>query len=205
MEHPLIDIFFFQVRRLQRGVKTLEGLLRTAKAGRPVKEDDIPPPVATGQQAGSTASAASTSQNVLSSSPKPLPVESFSPKTPPSSKVSSGVPTPLVQVAPVSPVSPKVESKPVDSKTVQLLEARQHEYRDAALAAKKSGNKEEALKYFRMLKVTIFIYSELCQNILTCRLLSCHSELVHSIPLVRGFSLYARFCFFFSCRVARFS
>ena len=154
------------MRRLQRGMKTIDGLLRTAKAGKPVNEDDIPPPVATGQAPGSSAPSASSSttsiqqqqpptmQSDLADSSPPVvpPPKTLSPPVNPS-QPPSAIPTPLVQV---SPVSPAAEKKPVNEVTVRMLEARQHEYRNAALEAKKAGNKEEALKYFRFLKVHSF-------------------------------------------------
>lgn len=49
-----------KVRRFERGHKTLETMLKSAKAGKPVNEDDIPPMVATGGAAVTTPSSSLT-------------------------------------------------------------------------------------------------------------------------------------------------
>ena len=117
-----------------------------------MKEDDIPPPVATGQAAKPPLAAPIQSDRVGSSSPQ-KEIEDITPKpTPPSRSAPAAVPTPLVKI---KTPSPEPETQTADSATVQLLESRQHEYRDAALAAKRAGNKEEALKYFKVLKVSV--------------------------------------------------
>ena len=140
-----------QVRRLQRGIKTLEGLMRSAKAGKSIPEDDIPPVVATGQPANA---AALPSKPPLSSPPKADVDASVAHERPaPSPKpAASASPAPLI----VFDASvPAATSKPnASTGIVSLLEARQHEYRDAALAAKRAGSRENALKYFKLLKVS---------------------------------------------------
>ena len=142
-----------QVRRLQRGIKTLEGLMRSAKAGKSIPEDDIPPVVATGQPANAPATAL-PSKPPSSSPPKADVDASVTHERPsPSPKpAASASPAPLI----VFDASvPAATSKPnASTGIVSLLEARQHEYRDAALAAKRAGSREDALKYFKLLKVS---------------------------------------------------
>ncbi|NXE71740.1 C2D1A protein, partial [Calcarius ornatus] len=41
-----------RLRRLQRGLKTLEQLLASARRGQPIQRADIPPPVALGRPGG---------------------------------------------------------------------------------------------------------------------------------------------------------
>ena len=144
------------MRRLQRGIKTLDGLIRNAKAGKSVQDDDIPPPVAAGQPSSIVALSGSSDQpgidtSSLSSPTTPTlqPVSKLSPPKPSSAAHSPA----LVQVDPAS-ISSKIETKSVSTTTLQVLEARQLQYRNAALSAKKAGNKEDALTYFKILKVS---------------------------------------------------
>ena len=138
-----------KVRRLQRGIATLDGLLRKAKAGKEIPEDEIPPMVATGQ---AQAPVAQPTAAELTDSPiikKKPPIAPPKPLVPVAQGGENAVAAPLVQIE----QSPPEATSAVDDATINLLESRQREYRDAALAAKRSGNKENALKYFRVLKV----------------------------------------------------
>ncbi|XP_076812030.1 coiled-coil and C2 domain-containing protein 1-like isoform X1 [Clavelina lepadiformis] len=156
-----------KVRRLERGAKTLDTLLRSAKAGKPIAEDDIPPVVAVGQAPSFTSSTSPSSQNfeIASASASTTPEQSSTnmlidvSTTPP---LTSNVqqlqdikPTPTrVKVLPTPKVvETPVEDKPaINKEIITTLEERKLEYRDAALNAKRTGNKEAALMYFKILK-----------------------------------------------------
>lgn len=141
------------MRRLQRGTTTLNGLLRKAKAGKQVSEDEIPPMVATGQPA-----TANEQSSAVGSAPLINIIQTPDPNPPSQISLSptNNAPAPLA-VEVDRPSHSTANDATVDNATLTLLQSRQHEYRDAALAAKRSGNKEDALKYFRVLKVMSFI------------------------------------------------
>lgn len=123
-----------KARRFNRGLKTLEGLLKQAKAGKTIPADDIPPEVTTKVAA------------------KPL-VPDDTPAEPPAALPT--VPT-RVAPAPPPPSNPVIESKPVlkvDEEAIEKLLARQREYKVAALQAKKSGNNEAALNFVKISKM----------------------------------------------------
>ncbi|GFR99158.1 coiled-coil and C2 domain-containing protein [Elysia marginata] len=109
-------------RRLDRGIKTLAGLLRQAKAGKPVNEEEIPPAVAMG------ASVAKSEPPVPSTSelPSSLPNEERHETPKPSSAGSS-------------------HSK-------DALEERRDQYRKAAVMAKKNGDMAKAGRYVKVSK-----------------------------------------------------
>lgn len=124
-----------RARRFNRGVKTLKDLLKQAKAGKPIKDDDIPPVVSTGVKQKETTNdvlspirPAPMAPNVSDS---PLPVE-----TPSSDSNSESVPTAM----------------PVDTALLELLNTRKTEYKVAAVRAKKSGDKETAMNYLKITK-----------------------------------------------------
>lgn len=125
-----------RARRFTRGVKTLKDLLKQAKAGKTIKDDDIPPEVFTGSKQKETAN-----DSVLSPTrPAPtLPVvnNTSSPDEMPSSD-------PVPESVP--------ETKPVDTASLALLNKRRDEYKVAAVMAKKSGDKETAINYLKITK-----------------------------------------------------
>ncbi|XP_015266053.1 PREDICTED: coiled-coil and C2 domain-containing protein 1A [Gekko japonicus] len=96
-----------KVRRYERGLKTLENLLTSARKGKKIDEEEVPPPVATGKSAGPQE--ASPAEPVLPS-PASLPSESatLSSRRPPDS-----VPADPEQSSPkASPVSRAQSSPP---------------------------------------------------------------------------------------------
>lgn len=129
-----------KARRYGRAVKTLDGLIKSARAGNAISEEDIPPPVAI---------------------PKPKP-------PPPSTPTDSGNDAPLVSQdeAPPPPPPRQAPSRPapaIPSETnsvlsngdlsigAQLLK-RRDQYKIAALRAKKAGDADTAIKYVRIAK-----------------------------------------------------
>nr|CAB3228095.1 coiled-coil and C2 domain-containing protein 1A-like [Phallusia mammillata] len=119
-----------KVRRLQRGIKTIDDLLKLAKKGKPISEDDIPPMVA-------------GAVNPPTSTPAVVETEPIKPKDPP----PSIAPKPVVKKAPT-----KVQQAEADPKILQILERRKQEYKVAALQAKRDGDKTAALGYFKVIK-----------------------------------------------------
>ncbi|XP_020796667.2 coiled-coil and C2 domain-containing protein 1B isoform X2 [Boleophthalmus pectinirostris] len=153
-----------KVRRLERGLKSLQSMLTALKKGRSVNEADIPPPVATGAARPPPPAPTSPSEGTA-------PVEESEPMPP-----SAAVPEITVETSPEEEQPPSSESaaslsalptpeeektsqeQPQDSKTnandgtrTMLLE-RQREYKMAALRAKKEGDKEQAMQFFRISK-----------------------------------------------------
>lgn len=118
-----------KARRIGRGIKTLDGLLRQAKAGRPVNVDDIPPEVTV--KPSNTPSAAAPAEQP----PPAVPTRSAPPAPPPKPAVTEAT-TPTV-----------------DATVMATLLARQREYKLAALAAKKADNKAKALELVKICKM----------------------------------------------------
>lgn len=127
-------------RRLDRGVKTLEDLLKKANAGKPVAEDDIPPPVAVG----------APTQPVKSPSPAPVyePTTTTSP-TPP--KEPSPTKEPM-SVSSTHDASATPSLSAGDKEKLWMLTTRQNQYKQAALAAKHSNDIATASKYVKIAK-----------------------------------------------------
>ncbi|XP_077326575.1 coiled-coil and C2 domain-containing protein 1A isoform X2 [Lithobates pipiens] len=166
-----------KARRYERGVKTLEDLLRTAKRGGSVSPDDIPPPVAVGKTTSSPA--ISPTAAVVPDLPiKPTPPTNGIPPQPPiSARAPPPVPSkpqslpqpvtlslPAKSSAPITPITPltpnsmmATSSTPaspspvIDGNKARVLE-RQRQYKLAALKSKQEGDAELASKYYRIAK-----------------------------------------------------
>ncbi|XP_043277159.1 coiled-coil and C2 domain-containing protein 1-like isoform X2 [Venturia canescens] len=125
-----------RARRYGRGVKTIEGLLASAQSGRAVTKADIPPelpPSATGEV--SAPKADSPGDENTETQP---PIENPSPPEEPPAE------------APASEETPKAPE--INQEALELLKKRQHEYKVAALAWKKSGNITEAMNHVKIAK-----------------------------------------------------
>lgn len=145
-----------RARRFGRGIKTLNDMLKQAKAGRVVNEEDIPPPVAvTLTKKPDVPSAADTpTPDTVPTRPAPQPPV---PERPP----QFGVPLPGMaspeqnrspQKETPSPVPTSPTSTSEQSNTIAALAARRDEYKMAALQAKKAGDRETAINYVRIVK-----------------------------------------------------
>ncbi|XP_051943828.1 coiled-coil and C2 domain-containing protein 1B isoform X2 [Hippocampus zosterae] len=153
-----------KARRLQRGLKTLESMLAAVKKGRQVSEAEIPPPVATGTKSATTRAAPAlvTPPEIItpdgeeeeqhsSTSPPTLPVEPSQEQAHPSqeqAKPSQEQTVPSTEQADTSP-TPNTDTS---ERVATLLRQRQQEYKMAALAAKKAGEVQQAMVYFRTSK-----------------------------------------------------
>ncbi|XP_061550862.1 coiled-coil and C2 domain-containing protein 1B isoform X1 [Phycodurus eques] len=146
-----------KARRLERGLKTLETMLATVKKGRQVSEEEIPPPVATGAPIAA-----------LSAAPTiPSPAEIITPNGEEKEQHSSAS-TPTLAVEPsqertdpspeqAHPSKEQADPSPTtnsdaNERVAGLLLQRQREYKMAALTAKKAGEAEQAMVYFRTSK-----------------------------------------------------
>ncbi|NXO45981.1 C2D1A protein, partial [Locustella ochotensis] len=114
-----------RLRRLQRGLKTLEQMLESVQNGKRIDEAEIPPPVALGKGGGAPGPPPPVS-------PEP-PVQPSAPAQPPSAS------------------DPCPEPCPVPS-SVPGLRVRLQELQKEALAAKRRGDMATALGHFRAAK-----------------------------------------------------
>ncbi|XP_045538223.1 coiled-coil and C2 domain-containing protein 1-like isoform X2 [Papilio machaon] len=134
-----------RARRFGRGLKTLNDLLKQAKAGRPIKNEDIPPPVSLGKPASEQPAAA------------PDPVPSAPPMSPPMSPPAPETKEPIIAPEPTEPPPPppRVESKeisPERQEGLQIILRRKEEFKAAALSCKHSGDKALALEHLKVVK-----------------------------------------------------
>lgn len=114
-----------RARRFNRGAKTLKDLIKQAKRGKQIEEDDIPPEVFTG-------------------SVKKPPAPSDGNET-----VASPTEPPASEDV---PEKPSIAAKKDNSALLELLNERRNEYKIAALTAKKSGDKDTAMNYLKIFK-----------------------------------------------------
>lgn len=162
-----------KVRRLKRGLKTLEDLIRAAKAGKPIPEDEIPPQVSLGLPKpavetppeqniadGFLESGGQLSTNIpVAHIPSNLPSQLPSMQAPPS-------PAP-VRVAPEPPPLPAPKHLPLSVAAAPApppagptynvlvhteLKQRRADYKAAALESKREGDLPRAGQFFKYMK-----------------------------------------------------
>ncbi|KAH9492091.1 Coiled-coil and C2 domain-containing protein 1-like [Bulinus truncatus] len=115
-------------RRLDRGLKTLSDQLRQAKAGKPINEEEIPPPVAMGISVAVEQPTTSTETEISKNASDLKPASS-------NSSISS------------------IHSQPtINSDSRNMLISRKDEYRKAALKAKQDGDMANASKFVKIAK-----------------------------------------------------
>lgn len=124
-----------KMRRYDRGLKTLENLLVSAKKGNTINEADIPPPVASGKGPAIGHSHTHTTSHLAPVSP-PAPEPSVTLEAPSTTAQTSAKP----QLSP-DPCSP-----------LARLQSLQHEYKVAALRAKHQDDTATAARYLRVAK-----------------------------------------------------
>ncbi|KAJ8383707.1 hypothetical protein AAFF_G00215490 [Aldrovandia affinis] len=149
-----------KARRYDRGLKTLQSMLSSVKKGKPINEEEIPPPVATGgkpcpetraepiikreQPAPEPAPTPPTNERPLQDAP---PVPSKPRLLTPPQKTSAITPdTPLI-----SPLTPSQPS-PQQSEAKSLVLSRQREYKLAAIQAKQNGDTDLAKRRYMTAK-----------------------------------------------------
>ena len=160
-------------------------MISQAKRGKTIPADDIPPEIAIlkaepGQQppppAAPTNIAQAPQPTPTVEVPQPSPIVVSAPPqlreapAPPTIVAAPAapptqVPAPATQV-PASATqvpAPKESTQQcsISAENLRLLEERKDEYRAAAIKAKNSDDKEQALAYFRTLKVSMFLMTVL--------------------------------------------
>nr|XP_040041709.1 coiled-coil and C2 domain-containing protein 1A [Gasterosteus aculeatus aculeatus] len=149
-----------KVRRYDRGAKTLQSMLTSVRKGKPVNEEEIPPPVALGGKPNVTDESESIRKE------RELPVPTLMPSTPTNQKplreAAPGppnmkplhltvTPKPAAALTPGTPVmSPLTPGYP-DSQHSELKQAvlsRQREYKIAAINAKQNSDIEQAKQHY---------------------------------------------------------
>lgn len=142
-----------KVRRLQRGLKSLQSLLTAVKKGRSVNEAEIPPPVATGASGPRPPPPVPTPPSDASPTEDSTPGEEPEPAAPVSSPVVPEITVETSAEPEIKPSEQTEENKSEENEATRtMLLERQKEYKMAALRAKRQGDKEKAMQFFRMSK-----------------------------------------------------
>uniref|UniRef100_A0A7N6BPP4 Coiled-coil and C2 domain-containing protein 1B n=1 Tax=Anabas testudineus TaxID=64144 RepID=A0A7N6BPP4_ANATE len=125
-----------KIRRYDRGLKTLQSMLTSVKKGKPVNEDEMPPPVALGGNANVTAESQSVKE-------RELPEPALMPSPPTNQK-------PLREAAPIPSDKKMLHLTPPQKPalTAQAVLSRQREYKMAAINAKQSGQIDQAKQHY---------------------------------------------------------
>uniref|UniRef100_A0AAZ3STC6 Coiled-coil and C2 domain-containing protein 1B n=1 Tax=Oncorhynchus tshawytscha TaxID=74940 RepID=A0AAZ3STC6_ONCTS len=153
-----------KARRYDRGLKTLQSMMTSAKKGKPINEEEIPPPVSTG---GKPAPASVQQPKPIKERGLPTPVLTPSPFTnqkplreappvalppkprllvPPQKHTAVTPDTPAI--SPLTPIQPDARH----SELKQCVLNRQREYKLAALHAKQGGESELARQHYYIAK-----------------------------------------------------
>lgn len=141
-----------KARSRGRGLKSLESMLRQAKAGKTINMDEIPPEVSTNvvkkppvqPSPPSEGDDQSQAQPTRTAPSIPIPEDVTTPNDP----APEPTPQPTTEADSVPAAQPSAD----ESKINALLE-RQREYKVAALTAKKAGDTATALQYIKIVKV----------------------------------------------------
>ncbi|XP_063358837.1 coiled-coil and C2 domain-containing protein 1-like [Cydia amplana] len=135
-----------RARRFGRGLKTLNDLLKQAKAGATIANDDIPPPVAVAAAAPAAPEPAAQPRAPA----RPAPAIPDSPSSPPLPVEEAPRPPPRAASL-RSPTEPPPALDPAKQEGLQTILKRKEEFRAAALAAKHT-DKQLALEYLKVVK-----------------------------------------------------
>uniref|UniRef100_A0A669EX48 Coiled-coil and C2 domain-containing protein 1B n=1 Tax=Oreochromis niloticus TaxID=8128 RepID=A0A669EX48_ORENI len=140
-----------KVRRYERGLKTLQSMLTSARKGKPVNEEEMPPPVALGGKSDAPAQPEVVKDREV---PKPVlvppPPTNQKPQreadpTPLNTKPTRLIP-PQKPAAAMTPETPAIS--PLTPKAKQAVLTRQRDYKVAAIHAKQSGNIDQAKQHY---------------------------------------------------------
>uniref|UniRef100_A0A8D3CPK8 Coiled-coil and C2 domain-containing protein 1B n=1 Tax=Scophthalmus maximus TaxID=52904 RepID=A0A8D3CPK8_SCOMX len=128
-----------KVRRYDRGLKTLQSMLTSFKKGKPVNEEEMPPPVALGGNPNPVlVPPPPTNQKPLREAPPTAPNTKPVFLTPPQKPAAAITPeTPAI--SPLTPCQPGLK---------QAVLSRQREYKMAAINAKQSGDIDQAKQLY---------------------------------------------------------
>ncbi|CAB3248173.1 unnamed protein product [Arctia plantaginis] len=136
-----------KARRFNRGLKTLNDLLKQAKAGKPINDEDIPPLVVVKKQADMPQPPSAPPE------PEPVPEQPLIDLGPPEPSPEPSHPEPK-EPPPPPPVEVLSDEK---QKGLQIILRRQQEFKTAALASKRAGDKNLALEYLKVVKQFDFV------------------------------------------------
>lgn len=137
-----------RAKRFGRGLKTLETLLKQVNAGQTINPDDIPPEVFV--KPATPPDQPSEAGGPTKTTPSP-PIPSI-----PENSVSTQEPVEIPPSSPPVPLSPAPTSPTtagVNAEKIPILLARQKEYKEFALNAKRAGDKQSALQYIKIVKL----------------------------------------------------
>uniref|UniRef100_A0A8B9JEX6 DM14 domain-containing protein n=1 Tax=Astyanax mexicanus TaxID=7994 RepID=A0A8B9JEX6_ASTMX len=151
-----------KARRYDRGLKTLQTMLTSVKKGKPINEEEIPPPVATG---GKPTPAQQSEPVREREEPAPAytppqrtnekPLQEAKPVAPPKPQLLQPPNQKPVAKTPDTPaISPLTPSQPnaQHSELKASVLSRQREYKLAAIQAKQSGDTELAKQHYLIAK-----------------------------------------------------
>lgn len=165
-----------KVRRYERGLKTLQSMLTSVKKGKPINEEEMPPPVALGGKP-------STPSEVVTAVPQDLPQpverppspynqkptrESSPPPAynakpqlaPPQNSAASSIIPDTPAISPLTPSQPDAHA----SELKQAVLSRQREFKLAAINAKQNGNIDLAKQHYIVAKKMDAILEALDKN-----------------------------------------
>ncbi|XP_019744698.1 coiled-coil and C2 domain-containing protein 1A [Hippocampus comes] len=152
-----------KARRYDRGLKTLQSMLTSVRKGKPVNEEEMPPPVAVGGKASAATESESMKEKQM---PEPVLIPYPPVNQKPSLEAERAAPnTKPLQLAPpynpaaaittgtpmISPLTP-CQSGTQHSEVKQAVLSRQREYKLAAIQAKQSGNIDLAKQHYVIAK-----------------------------------------------------
>ncbi|XP_054461204.1 coiled-coil and C2 domain-containing protein 1A [Anoplopoma fimbria] len=148
-----------KVRRYDRGFKTLQSMLTSARKGKPVNEEEIPPPVAIGGKPNVTDESGSIKERELPAPtlmPSPptnqKPLREAAPPAPNMKPLHLTVPQkPAAALTPETPaISPLTPGHPntQHSELKQAVLSRQREYKIAAIHAKQNSDIDQAKQHY---------------------------------------------------------
>lgn len=169
-----------KLRRLDRGMKTLEGMLKSARAGRQIIEEDMPPPVALGtkskeQPQTECFSATENSIQVPTVVTKPVVPrldnaipsnnEDLPPPLPSRHRPAPPPPPPVIPASAIKSVQPAGDSLSTSNRaSIAMLTDRRTQYRQAALTAKKENDEVRMLEYVKIAKKFDIVISAIEQG-----------------------------------------
>ncbi|XP_035515468.1 coiled-coil and C2 domain-containing protein 1A isoform X1 [Morone saxatilis] len=152
-----------KVRRYDRGLKTLQSMLTSVRKGKPVNEEEIPPPVALGGKSNVPAESDPIKEREL---PQPTllpspptnqkPLREAAPTAPnmkpvhltPPQKTTAAITPGTPAISPLTPSQPDAQH----SEGKQAVLTRQREYKMAAIHAKQSGDIDQAKLHYHTAK-----------------------------------------------------
>lgn len=135
-----------RARRFNRGIKTLQSMIKETNAGNSVNEADIPPEVRIGPPSKPAAPAENNVQPT-----RPAPEIPAAPSETPSEPIPEPEPS---EQPPTQPDNSResAQNTALNTELLDMLTQRQKEYKIAALQAKKAGDPATALNYLKIVK-----------------------------------------------------